>query len=82
MRRLAERSTELAAEVGRRQPSRASHVSDAERLAVAGIGEILRPHQMAARRQRGHTAILAAAGERSRAARRSRPAIGSFTIRG
>ena len=60
MRRLAERSAELTAEVSARQAGDAGHVVDPERLGVPGVGEVLGPGQVANRRDAGHAASMPA----------------------
>jgi hypothetical protein len=52
--RLAERSPELAAEVGTRQVRDARKVSNVERVAVARIDEVLRPEEMPQRVDGSH----------------------------
>ena len=47
VRRLAEGAPELAAEVGAREAGGAGHVLDAERLGVAGVGQVPGAQQMA-----------------------------------
>lgn len=54
MRGLAESAAELAAEVGGREVGGAGERGDVERLAVAGIDEILRAEEMANRVSRLH----------------------------
>jgi hypothetical protein len=54
VRRLAEGAPELAAEVRTREACGAREVVDAQRLRVAGVGEILRPEQVPRRRNEVH----------------------------
>ena len=54
MRRLAERAPELAAEVRAREAGGAGQIVDAERLEVAGVGEVLGAQQMAGGRNERH----------------------------
>ena len=54
MRRFAEGTAELAAEVRRRQAGGAREVGDGERLAEAGVGQVFRPQQVAGRSDGGH----------------------------
>ena len=54
VRRLAERAPELAAEVRAREAGGAGHVVDAERLEVAGVGEVLGAQQVAGGRDECH----------------------------
>ena len=63
VRRLAERAPELAAEVRARQAGRAGQVVDAERLEVAGVGEVLGAQQVAGGRDERHRARLGAHAE-------------------
>ena len=56
MWRLAEGTPELAAEVGPREPRGGGQVVDAERLEVAGIGDIPGSQQVAGRRDEHHRA--------------------------
>ena len=69
--RLAERATELAAEVRPRQPRRSRHVIDADRLRIAVIHEVPRPQQMPSRRHWDHTTSLHMGLKRSRGHARS-----------
>src|SRR6185295_12028544 len=50
VRCLAEGAGELPAEVRRREPRRAGELGDVERLAVAGVHEVLRAQEVARRR--------------------------------
>ena len=54
VRRLAERTAELAAEMRAREARRASHGADVERLEVARVGERLGAQEVAGRRDEGH----------------------------
>jgi len=54
VRRLAERSPELAAEVRARQARRAGQIIDVERLGVPRVGEILGAEEMAGWRNEDH----------------------------
>ena len=56
--RLAEGFLELAAEVGAREAGRARHVVDAERLGVAGVGEVLGAEQVSGGRYECHPRSL------------------------
>jgi deazaflavin-dependent oxidoreductase (nitroreductase family) len=59
VRRLTEGPTELPTEVGGREPRRARERRHIERLAVAGVDEILGPEEMAGRRNGGdHRRIM------------------------
>jgi hypothetical protein len=62
VRRHAERTAELAAEVGPRQPRRPGQVVDAERLGVARVGEVLGAQQVAGGRDEGRRQIVSPSG--------------------
>src|SRR3954468_9597513 len=65
MRRLAERAPELAAEVRLRQSRGGREVVDLERIAVAGVGEVLGAQQVACRRDWVHPAHACSMGKGS-----------------
>jgi hypothetical protein len=54
VRRFAEGSAELAAEVGAREARGCGHVLDVELLEIARIGKVLGSQQMACRGYEGH----------------------------
>ena len=54
MRRLAEGTPELTAEVGARKAGLACQVGDVERLRIAGIDQIPGPQQVTLRRNETH----------------------------
>ncbi len=57
MWRLAEGGTELAAEVGAGEAGGTRQIIDVERFEITRVGVILRPEEVACRRdERGHTA--------------------------
>ena len=67
MRRLAERSPKLAAEVRPRQPRGAGQVVDVQRFDVASVGEVSGAQQVAGRRNEVHGfSIVTLAGSRDR----------------
>jgi hypothetical protein len=61
MRRLAEGTPELTAEMGARKAGRAGQVGDAERFRVAGIDQIPGPQQVTLRRNETHPASVSPA---------------------
>src|SRR5215207_9994119 len=57
MRRLAEGAAELAAEVRLREPGRPGEVGDAQRLEVAGVGQVPGAQQMPCWRYEGDASL-------------------------
>ena len=62
MRRFAEGSPELAAEVGAREPRGAGQVVDPQRLDVVRVGDVFRAKQVARWRGVDHPSSIAATG--------------------
>lgn len=60
VRRVTERATELATEMGARQPGRAGHVVHTQRLEIAAVGGVLGAEQVTGRWDEGHTRSIAA----------------------
>ena len=58
MRRLTERTAELATEVRGREACGASHVRDGDGLGEVRVGEVTSAHEVTGRGHRGHGATL------------------------
>ena len=59
MRRLAERAPELSAEMSAREPGLGRKIGHAQRLGVASVDQVLRPEEMALRRNEPHRPSIA-----------------------